>query len=144
MKQNFYSTGQAAKLLEVSSYRIRRLCETGVFPGAEYTEGKQWLIPAAEAEKMKRDGVPPTPRTVDTDTDTERPRKDTVSTTTLLAAPSAAMVGAAEEAEISGRQLTVAKNKLEQNRVAKEETEIEDFFEGRAKRLGCSNETRHQ
>jgi hypothetical protein len=45
------------------------------------------------------------------------------------------MIDAAEQAEISGRQLTVAKNNLERNRVRKEEVEIENVFADRAKRL---------
>src|SRR6516162_635019 len=36
---------------------------------------------------------------------------------------------------MSGRQLTVAENKLKRNRVRREEVEIEDFFADRAKRL---------
>ena len=77
---------------------------------------------------LKRDGVPPTPRTADTDAAPSR--KDTTNTTSLLAEPSAEMIGAAEQAEISGRQLTTAKNNLERNRVRKEETEIEAFLCG--------------
>src|SRR6516164_4761399 len=45
------------------------------------------------------------------------------------------MIAAAEEAEMSTQQLTVAKNKLEQNKVRRDEAEIEDFFGERQKRL---------
>ncbi len=45
------------------------------------------------------------------------------------------MIAAAEGPEMSGRQLTVAKNTLEQNRVRREEVEINDFFAHRESRL---------
>jgi hypothetical protein len=45
------------------------------------------------------------------------------------------MICAVEQAEMSGQQLTVAKNKLEQNKVRREQVEIEDFFTDRQKRL---------
>ena len=64
-KQMTYRLGQVGKDLGVSSYRIRRLCETGQID-AEFS-GKQWQIPAAEVERLKRDGVPPTPKIVDSD-----------------------------------------------------------------------------
>jgi excisionase family DNA binding protein len=134
-KQIMYRVGQAGKDLGVSSYRIRRLCETGRID-AEFT-GKQWQIPAAEVERLKRDGVPPAPKIVDPDdVETSRgPNAKENGAPTLLGDPSPEMIAAAEEAEMSGRQLTVAKNKLEQNRVRREEIEIEDFLAERTKRL---------
>src|SRR5215471_5201009 len=134
-KQMTYRLGQVGKDLGVSSYRIRRLCETGQID-AEFS-GKQWQIPAAEVERLKRDGVPPAPKIVDSD-DVERSRSPNAKENgapTLLADPSPEMIAAAEEAEMSGRQLTVAKNQLERNRVRRDEAEIQDFFADRAKRL---------
>jgi hypothetical protein len=133
--QILYRVGQAAKDCGVSSYRIRRLCETGLI-NAEFT-GNQWQIPAAEVERLKRNGVPSAPKIVDSD-DAEASRAPNAkerAAPTLLAEPSPEMVAAAEEAEMSGRQLTVARNKLEQNRARREEAEIYDFFAERAKRL---------
>ena len=49
-KQILYRVGQAAKDLGVSSYRLRRLCETGLI-NAEFS-GKQWEIPAGEVERL--------------------------------------------------------------------------------------------
>jgi hypothetical protein len=134
-KQFMYRVGQAGKDLGVSSYRIRRLCETGRID-AEFS-GQQWQIPVAEIERLKRDGVPPTPKIVDSDeVETSRtPNTKENGAPTLLADPSPAMVAAAEQAEISGRELTVAENKLMRNRVRREEVEIEDFFADRARRL---------
>ena len=45
-KEVLYRVGQAAKDLGVSSYRIRRLCETGLI-SAEFS-GHQWEIPESD------------------------------------------------------------------------------------------------
>src|SRR5215475_27223 len=134
-KQMMYRVGQAAKELGLSSYRVRRLAETGRID-AEFS-GQQWQIPSGEVERLKRDGVPPTPKIVDSDdVETSRsPNAKENGTPTLLADPSPEMVAAAEQAEMSGRELTVAENKLKRSRVRREEVEIEDFFADRAKRL---------
>ena len=134
-KQIMYRVGQAGKDLGVRSYRIRRLCETGRID-AEFS-GQQWQIPSGEVERLKRDGVPPTPKIVDSDdVETSRsPNAKEHGAPTLLAEPSPEMIAVAEQAEMSGRQLTVAENKLKRNRVRREEVEIEDFFADRAKRL---------
>jgi hypothetical protein len=131
-KQILYRVGQAGKELGVSSYRIRRLCETGLI-NAEFT-GKQWEIPAAEIERLKRDGVPAAPKIVDSE---EAPSRapNAKAATALLADPSPEMIAAVEQAEMSGQQLTVAKNKLEQNKVRREQVEIEDYFADRQKHL---------
>ena len=122
-KQILYRVGQAGKDLGVSSYRIRRLCETGLID-ADFS-GKQWQIPAAEIERLKRDGVPSAPKIVDDSEDAEPSRTPNAkAATALLADPSPEMIAAAEEAEMSGQQLTVAKNKLEQNKVRREQVEI--------------------
>src|SRR5215472_12206214 len=103
-KEVLYRVGQAAKDLGVSSYRIRRLCETGLI-SAEFS-GHQWEIPASEIARLKRDGIPSAPKIVDSD-DAEAsstPNGKDHSAATLLAEPSPEMIAAAEEAEISGRQ----------------------------------------
>jgi hypothetical protein len=133
-KEVLYRVGQAAKDLGVSSYRIRRLCETGLI-AAEFS-GHQWEIPASEIERLKRDGVPSAPKIVVDSEDAEPSRAPNAkAATALLADPSPEMIAAAEQAEMSGHQLTVAKNKLEQNKMRREQTEIEDYFADRQKRL---------
>jgi hypothetical protein len=134
-KEVLFRVGQAAKDLGVSSYKIRRLCETGLI-NAEFS-GSQWEIPAGEVPRLKRDGIPSAPKIVDTD-DAEAsnaPNRKERSAPTLLADPSLDMIAAAEEAEMSGRQLATARNKLEQSKLAREQAEIEDYFDARQKRL---------
>ena len=59
----FFSTGQAAQELGTSIPKVRALCETGMIE-AEVTPGKQWRVPVAEVERLKRDGLPPIPRPI--------------------------------------------------------------------------------
>jgi hypothetical protein len=67
MKTNCLATGPSAKELGISSYRVRKLCETGLISDAEFSEGRQWLVPQTEVARMGREGVPPVPRAVDSD-----------------------------------------------------------------------------
>src|SRR5260370_24752781 len=57
----YYSTGQAARALDITQDRIRQLCEAGAVT-AEITPGGQWRVPKAEIDRLKRDGLPPVPR----------------------------------------------------------------------------------
>jgi hypothetical protein len=144
-KQNFYRVGQVGKELGLSSYKIRRLAESGLIPDAEFS-GVQWHIPVAAVERMKREGVPALPKIIDTDNEGESPTANPKerAPTTLLAEPSSEMIAAAEEAEISSRELTVAKNNLERKRVRREESEIDDYFENKAKRLQEEEEQQYR
>jgi hypothetical protein len=142
-KQILYRVGQAGKDLGVTSYRIRRLCETGLID-ADFS-GKQWQIPASEIERLKRDSVPSAPKIVDDSEDAERSRAPNAKAASALPAdPSPEMIAAAEEAEMSGQQLAVAKNKLEQNKVRREQTEIEDYFTDREKGLQEQERRRYE
>ena len=74
MHETYYRTGQAAKQLGVSSYHIRRLCETGTID-AEITDGQQWKIPAAEIARLKKEGVPPIPQDLE-DLEDDEPEEE--------------------------------------------------------------------
>ena len=147
MNQSFYTTGQAAKELGVSSYRIRRLCEAGLIADAEF-DARRWLIPVSTVKRLTSEGVPPTPRTVDAEA-TELPRKNGATARSqnrhaLLAEPSDDTVRAAEEALISENQLAVSKNRLEQLKVKKQATEIGDYFEDREQRRAARETAERQ
>jgi hypothetical protein len=133
-KQNFYRCGQSAKELGVSSYKIRRLAESGLIPDAEFN-GSQWHIPVSAVERMKKEGIPPLPKVVDVDEAASASANQKERTPTLLAEPSPEMVAVAEQAEMSGRKLTSARNNLELKRVRREEVEIDDYYREREKRL---------
>jgi hypothetical protein len=135
-KLNFYRCGQAAKELGISSYKIRRLAETGLIPDAEFN-GAQWHIPVSAIERLKHEGVPALPKVVDIDDEADAPlaSQKERTTSTLLAPPSDEMVAAAERSEMSVHELKTAQNNLERNKVRREEAEIEDFFGARQRRL---------
>src|SRR5258705_13904522 len=61
MEPLFYSTGQAARELDITQARVRDLCRSGAVQ-AEMTDGGQFRIPRAVLDKLKREGVPAPPR----------------------------------------------------------------------------------
>src|SRR5215471_719121 len=60
MPETYFRSGQAAKLLQISSRDLRRLCELGMIE-AEFSDGRQWRIPTREVERLQRQGLPPIP-----------------------------------------------------------------------------------
>jgi excisionase family DNA binding protein len=62
MNEGLYRTGQAARILNVSAHHIRRLCEAGLIPGAQMTDGNRWRLPANQVDRLKTDGIPPIPQ----------------------------------------------------------------------------------
>ena len=131
--KNLFRVGQAAKELGTSGYKIRRLCESGLMPDAEW-DGQRWYIPPAAVDQFKKEGLPPVPKQLDID-DADKPATHKPSRpSTLLAEPSAEMIDAAERAEMSGHAVTSAKNKLELKRMRKDEVEIDDYYREREKR----------
>jgi hypothetical protein len=133
MNENFYRTGQVAKQLGISSYRVRALCETGLIPDAGLTEGGQWIVPASAVQKLSRDGVPPTPKTIDTTAVSAngggRPVRRNPNP--LIAKPSTDAVDAAEDSFINERKLAADTHKLARMRVRREGLELQDWFESR-------------
>ena len=58
----FYSTGQVARELKVTTTTIRKLCDAGAIR-ASRSSGGHYRIGAAELERLKKlDGLPPVPR----------------------------------------------------------------------------------
>ena len=136
MQEQFYRTGQAAKQLGISTYRVRALCESGAIADAELTDSGQWILPATAIQKLLRDGVPPTPKTINTAApaisgSAAGRSKQNRSTTPLIAAPSEDAVDAAEDSFISERKLVTDTNKLARMKVRKEGLELQDWFDAR-------------
>lgn len=134
MKENFLRTGQAAKQLGVSTYKVRQLCESGLIPDAELTEANQWLVPTAAVERLNQDGLPtaPTapkataPRAKANGNGASQPKR-----VALIAPPSETAVNAAEDSFIEERNLEADTHKLARMRVRKEGLELQDWFESR-------------
>ena len=60
----YYRSGQAARLWGISAHLVRRLCDAGLVD-AERTAGNQWKISHSEVERIKKEGVPEIPSSID-------------------------------------------------------------------------------
>jgi hypothetical protein len=64
----YYRSGQAARVWAISPHLVRRLCEAGLID-AERTDGGQWKIPHSEVERIKNEGLPEIPSSIEPDDD---------------------------------------------------------------------------
>ena len=60
MIEPYYRSGQAAQLIGISAYHVRRLCEAG-FIDAVLAASGHWQIPASEIQRLQREGIPEIP-----------------------------------------------------------------------------------
>lgn len=122
----YYRSGQAATMLGISTHSVRRLCEAGLIE-AELSEGGQWRIPASEIERIKQEGVPPIPSSVEADAgEAEESEKEqgVPEKRGLLAPPSQEVVTSAED-------VVVAENRLKKLKINRETEETQDWFRHR-------------
>ena len=126
MQPLYYSTGQAARQLGTTLAAIRVLCENRVV-AAETTPGGHWRVPASEVERLKRDGLPPIPRPLPTES-APPARNETVGRhgfdPELMAEPSDEVVSAAD-------QVAITRSMLEKRKIDREIEETEDWFRER-------------
>ena len=126
MGRLFFSSGQAARELGASQSLILALCESGAVE-TETTPGGQWRIPAAEVQRLKRDGLPPLPRPLPNENDVAmRDARGRQGLPKLLAAPSSAVV---ESFEGVARKEALKKER----ELDWELLEVEDRFKQREK-----------
>ena len=138
MQPLFYSTGQVARQLGTTLATIRILCENRVL-AAETTPGGHWRVPASEVERLKRDGLPPIPRPLPTEsappesngTDGRHGHPE------LLAAASAEVVSAAD-------LVAITRSLLEKRRIDRELEENEDWFRDRQGRQAAAEAAERQ
>jgi hypothetical protein len=64
----YYRSGQAARVWAISTHLVRRLCEAELID-AERTDGGQWKIPHSEVERIKKEGLPEIPSSIEPDDD---------------------------------------------------------------------------
>ena len=97
MQPLFYSTGQVARQLGTTLATIRILCENRVI-AAETTPGGHWRVPSSEVERLQRDGLPPIPRPLPTESapPASNGTADRHGHPEFLAEPSDAVVSAAD------------------------------------------------
>lgn len=123
MRDQYYRTGQAAAEWGVSQHHVRRLCEAGLVE-AEQTPSGQFRIPVAEVERWKKAGrLPEIPHAAEPENHSQpKPRGSG-----LLAQPS-------PDVQRSAEAVLKDHHELERLQIAKERTEIGDYFAERRRR----------
>ena len=91
----YFTTGQAARELGTTQAHIPGLCQSGAIE-AETTPGGQWRVSQSELERLKQEGLPPIPRPLPGENPRPAIAKGRQSKGVLLANPSPAAVGAAD------------------------------------------------
>ena len=128
MPSLFYSTGQVARQLGTTLAAIRLLCEKRLI-AAETSPGGHWRVPAAEVERLKRDGLPPIPRPLPNPS--ARPPENEISNghgyAEFVEEPS-------DEVALAADQVAIAKSTLERRRIERDMEENEDWFRDRERR----------
>ncbi len=122
MPEGYYRTGAAAKELNISTYHLRKLAESGSIE-ADYT-GRQWRFPASEIARLQREGVPPIPTTAEPEHRNPQPAGHRSEE---LAEEDPEVVESATGVKIMGN--TVQRRKLD-----RELEETEDWFRARDER----------
>jgi excisionase family DNA binding protein len=132
MEPLFYSTGQVARQLGTTLATIRIFCENRVL-AAETTPGGHWRVPASEVERLKRDGLPPIPRPLPTES--APPASNGTAGRhghpEVLTAPSDEVVSAAD-------QVAITRSMLEKRKIDRELEENEDWFRDRQGRQAAA------
>ena len=137
MEPLFYSTGQVARQLGTTLAAVRVLCENRAI-AAETTPGGHWRVPASEVERLKRDGLPPIPRPLPTES--APPRNGTLGRHDHLefqAEPSDEVVSAAD-------QVAITRSMLEKRKLDCELEETEDWFRERQLRQAAAEAAERQ
>ena len=139
MQPLFYSTGQAARQLGTTLAAIRVLCENRVV-AAETTPGGHLRVPASEVERLKRDGLPPIPRPLPTES-APPARNETAGrhdfNPELLVEPSDEVVSAAD-------QVAITRSMLEKRKIDREIEETEDWFRDRQRQQAVAEVSERQ
>jgi excisionase family DNA binding protein len=138
MQPLFYSTGQVARQLGITLATVRALCENRVI-AAETTPGGQWRVPASEVERLKRDGLPPIPRPLPTES-TPRASNGPAGRHGYSQSPSAPSV----EVRSAADQVVITRSTLERRKVEREIEENEDWFRERERREAAAEAVERQ
>jgi excisionase family DNA binding protein len=127
MQPLYYSTGQVARQLGITAATVRALCENHVI-AAETTPGGQWRMLASEVERLKRDGLPPIPRTL------PRGRHEVDEEPFGHFGYREFVPEHSEDVVAAADQVAIARSTLERRRIEREAEENEDWFRERERR----------
>ena len=138
MQRLFYSTGQVARQLGTTLPVIRLLCENRAI-AAETTPGGHLRVPASEVERLKREGVPPIPRPLPTES--APPARNGTGGRQghpeFLAEPSDEVVSAAD-------QVAITRSMLEKRKIDRDLEETEDWFRERQRQQAAAEAAERQ
>ena len=127
MPEGYYRTGAAAKELNISTYHLRKLAESGSIE-ADYT-GRQWRFPESEINRLKREGIPPIPTTAEPEHHNPQPagRNTNGHRSEELAE---------EDPEVveSAAAVKVKENRVKNRKLDRDLEETEDWFRERDER----------
>jgi len=138
MNRLFYSTGQVAQQLGVTLATVRTLCANGVI-AAETSPGGHLRVPAAEMERLLREGVPPIPRPLPT----ESARTGTNGTTGAHGHPE--FPGdPTDEVALAADEVAITRSTLEKRKIEREIEENEDWFRERQRRQAAAEAAERQ
>jgi excisionase family DNA binding protein len=127
MSDGYYRVGQGAEQLGISSHKVRQLCRAGLI-NAEFT-GSQWRIPVKEVERLLREEIPPVPKKVVEDAQSENyPSSKSKPPSPLLGSPSEELVRSSEE-------VLKARNQVDVRKAQRELAEQDDFFKERQQKV---------
>lgn len=121
-----YRLGQLAKRVGCSTYKLRRLCETGQIE-AELTTKGQWRVSEEECNRLERDGLPPMP-TATVEEDDDPPSAKTALSP--LEPDSLESDAVREEYD----NLQIAEARLKRRRIESDQEDVEDVFREREQR----------
>ena len=137
MQALFYSTGQVARELGTNQAAVRILCESGVI-ASETTPGGHLRIPESEVKRLKRDGLPPIPHPLPTES---APPARNVPARTHERADSPAEPS---EVQFAADLVAITRSMLEKRRIDREREETEDWFRARQRQTAAEEAIERQ
>jgi excisionase family DNA binding protein len=133
MQPLFYSTGQVARQLGTTLAAVRVLCENRVI-AAETTPGGHWRVPASEVERLKRDGLPPIPRPLPTES--APPAGN--GTAGRHGHPEFPADEPSDEVVFAADQVSITRSMLERRKIERDIEETEDWFRDRQRQQAAA------
>jgi excisionase family DNA binding protein len=137
MEPLFYSTGQVARQLGTTQAAVRTLCESGVM-ASETTRGGHLRIPELEVKRFKRDGLPPIPRPLPTES-APSARNGTADLREHSDSPSDCF-----EVQSASDLVAITRSTLEKRKIDREIEENEDWFVERQRRKDAAGAVERQ
>ncbi len=129
--QGYYRSGTAARILGISSYHFRRLCETGLVRGERLPSG-QWRVPVSEIERLQREPIPPIPQGL-LDEEEDLSEEENGEPEDEDPVGSERSVGTNAKVGESADEIAIARNQFVKRKIDFPREQLEDRFRARDK-----------